>query len=50
MLNHHVFYLFRDASWELVPNAFQELLHRHNRCDANECFCPKGRTHTGVNA
>ncbi|PSN36951.1 hypothetical protein C0J52_15884 [Blattella germanica] len=35
----------RDASWEMVPNAYQELLHRHHRCDAQRCRCPKGRNH-----
>lgn len=37
---------FRDASWELEPNAYEELLYRHNRCDAQVCLCQKGRTHT----
>ena len=35
----------QDASWELEPNAFQELLHKHNQCDHPNCICPKGRTH-----
>lgn len=30
----------RDASWETVPNAFAELLERHNSCDATTCLCP----------
>ncbi|CAG5075010.1 Similar to G2e3: G2/M phase-specific E3 ubiquitin-protein ligase (Mus musculus) [Cotesia congregata] len=38
-----IFVPSQDASWELVPNAFQELLYRHNRCDAQECQCPQGR-------
>ncbi|XP_044582242.1 uncharacterized protein LOC123263497 isoform X2 [Cotesia glomerata] len=38
-----IFVPSQDASWELVPNAFQELLYRHNRCDAQECLCPQGR-------
>ncbi|XP_075226646.1 uncharacterized protein LOC142327445 isoform X2 [Lycorma delicatula] len=33
----------RDASWEQEENAFQELLFRHNRCDAQKCICPHGR-------
>ncbi|XP_030050544.1 G2/M phase-specific E3 ubiquitin-protein ligase-like [Microcaecilia unicolor] len=33
----------RDASWELEENAFSELLHRHQQCDAEECLCNKGR-------
>lgn len=41
---------YRDASWELEPNAFQELLYRHDRCDAVTCLCPKGRTYTSMNA
>ncbi|CAL7952237.1 unnamed protein product [Xylocopa violacea] len=40
----------QDASWELVPNAFQELLYRHDQCDAPVCICPKGRKHTSFNA
>ncbi|XP_048504755.1 uncharacterized protein LOC105690534 isoform X3 [Athalia rosae] len=50
MLDHGIFIPHQDASWELVPDAFQELLHRHNSCDAVECLCPKGRDHTSVNA
>ncbi|XP_034937856.1 probable inactive serine/threonine-protein kinase scy2 [Chelonus insularis] len=45
-----IFVPSQDASWELVPNAFQELLYRHNRCDAPKCICPQGRTHTNPNA
>lgn len=49
--NTNLFILFiRDASWELVPNAFEELLYRHDRCDAAACLCPKGRTYTSNNA
>lgn len=33
----------QDASWELEPNAFQELAERHNSCDNHTCICPKGR-------
>lgn len=40
----------RDASWELVPNAFEELLYRHDQCDAVKCLCPKGRKHVSSNA
>lgn len=29
----------RDASWELVPNAFAELLERPNLCSASTCLC-----------
>lgn len=35
----------QDASWELEPNAYQELLYRYNKCDAEECKCPNGRNH-----
>ncbi|KAK2583640.1 hypothetical protein KPH14_009576 [Odynerus spinipes] len=50
MLEHGIFIPSQDASWELEPNAFQELLYRHNRCDAVTCLCPKGRNHTSMNA
>ncbi|XP_078089830.1 G2/M phase-specific E3 ubiquitin-protein ligase isoform X2 [Mustelus asterias] len=33
----------KDASWELEENAFQELLHRYQRCDARRCLCKSGR-------
>ncbi|XP_063889459.1 mucin-2-like isoform X3 [Scylla paramamosain] len=33
----------QDASWELEPNAFNELLERPIRCDADKCACPDGR-------
>jgi len=44
------FYIIRDASWELEPNAFEELLYRHDQCDAPKCLCPKGRKYTSTNA
>ncbi|XP_012277126.1 uncharacterized protein LOC105697949 isoform X2 [Orussus abietinus] len=50
MKEYGIFIPSQDASWELVPNAFQELLYRHNRCDATTCLCPKGRLHTSSNA
>ena len=50
MLDQGIFIPSQDASWELVPNAFEELLYRHNRCDASKCLCPKGRGHTSANA
>ena len=37
----------QDASWELEPNAFEDLVQRHNMCDAANCICPKGRQHDG---
>ncbi|GFG39697.1 hypothetical protein Cfor_11102 [Coptotermes formosanus] len=48
MLDFGIYIPEQDASWELEPNAFQELLHRHNRCDAKHCVCPKGRSHAMV--
>jgi len=30
----------RDASWETVPNAYAELLERHNSCNVEKCMCP----------
>ncbi|XP_017877357.1 uncharacterized protein LOC108623397 isoform X2 [Ceratina calcarata] len=50
MLNCGIFIPSQDASWELVPNAFEELLYRHDQCDAPTCICPKGRKHTSLNA
>ncbi|XP_032672057.1 uncharacterized protein LOC116844530 isoform X2 [Odontomachus brunneus] len=50
MLQHGIFIPSQDASWELVPNAFEELLYRHDQCDATLCLCPKGRKHTSSNA
>ncbi|XP_015171151.1 PREDICTED: GATA zinc finger domain-containing protein 14-like [Polistes dominula] len=50
MLEQGIFIPSQDASWELEPNAFHELLYRHNRCDAVTCLCPKGRNHTSINA
>lgn len=35
----------RDAAWETEPQAFEDLNRLHNRCDAEECECPKGRDH-----
>ncbi|XP_076754834.1 uncharacterized protein LOC143425718 [Xylocopa sonorina] len=50
MLQFGIFIPSQDASWELVPNAFQELLYRHDQCDAPVCICPKGRKYTSFNA
>ena len=38
----------QDASWELEPDAFRELLHRHNSCNAVPCVCPQGPSHAMV--
>ncbi|XP_044010017.1 putative mediator of RNA polymerase II transcription subunit 26 [Aphidius gifuensis] len=50
MLDRGIFIPCQDASWELVPHAFEELLYRHNRCDAKLCRCPKGRSYSISNA
>ncbi|XP_034191293.2 uncharacterized protein LOC117609273 isoform X1 [Osmia lignaria lignaria] len=50
MLQFGIFIPSQDASWELVPNAFEELLYRYDQCDAPICHCPKGRKHTSFNA
>ncbi|XP_025268899.1 uncharacterized protein LOC105259473 [Camponotus floridanus] len=50
MLEYGIFIPSQDASWELVPNAFEELLYRHDQCDAVKCLCPKGRKHVSSNA
>ncbi|XP_018398467.1 PREDICTED: putative uncharacterized protein DDB_G0282133 [Cyphomyrmex costatus] len=50
MLEYGIFVPSQDASWELVPNAFEELLYRHDQCDASKCLCPKGRKYTSNNA
>jgi hypothetical protein len=33
----------QDAEWETEENAFNELLQRHDSCDAKDCLCPDGR-------
>jgi len=33
----------QDASWECVPQAYQDLLVRHDTCDSAKCICPSGR-------
>ncbi|XP_071963351.1 G2/M phase-specific E3 ubiquitin-protein ligase-like [Antedon mediterranea] len=33
----------QDASWEREDGAYQELLERHNECNADKCLCPDGR-------
>lgn len=38
--------IFRDASWELVPNAYSELLEVYKNCDAVTCLSNDGRTHS----
>ncbi|XP_066995597.2 G2/M phase-specific E3 ubiquitin-protein ligase [Anabrus simplex] len=43
MLENGIYIPERDASWELEPGAFQDLLVRYNRCDAQRCLCSRGR-------
>lgn len=43
MKDFGIFVPDRDASWEQEENAFNELLYRHDRCDAQKCICPHGR-------
>lgn len=45
MLIHGIYIPQQDAAWELEENAFQDLLFRHEQCDASVCLCPKGRKH-----
>lgn len=39
----------QDVSWEIEPDAFQELLHQHNRCDAKHCLPKETTPCTGWN-
>nr|XP_053637855.1 uncharacterized protein LOC128692643 isoform X4 [Cherax quadricarinatus]XP_053637856.1 uncharacterized protein LOC128692643 isoform X4 [Cherax quadricarinatus] len=43
MQNVGIFVPEKDASWELEPNAFSDLLERPIHCDAPKCKCPDGR-------
>ncbi|CAG5126047.1 unnamed protein product, partial [Candidula unifasciata] len=43
MRSYGIYIPDQDASWEREPNAFEELLERHNCCDVSECACPEGR-------
>nr|CAD7409549.1 unnamed protein product [Timema cristinae] len=45
---YSIFLENRDASWELAPNAFSELLERPNECEAQACLCPKGKKHVAA--
>ncbi|KAF0312669.1 G2/M phase-specific E3 ubiquitin-protein ligase [Amphibalanus amphitrite] len=45
MRHFGIFIPKRDASWEMVPNAFGELLERHLVCDVRYCLCSQGRSH-----
>ncbi|XP_005101183.1 PHD finger protein 7 isoform X2 [Aplysia californica] len=46
MMKFGIYIPDQDASWEKEPNAFQELLERHDTCDAESCLCPRGRQHS----
>ncbi|RZF42414.1 hypothetical protein LSTR_LSTR004222 [Laodelphax striatellus] len=43
LMENGIFIPEQDASWEAEPNAFSELLQRHNHCDAVKCVSPRGR-------
>nr|CAD7406609.1 unnamed protein product [Timema poppensis] len=45
MLHYGIFIPEQDASWELAPNAFMELLERPDECSKEHCLCPKGKKH-----
>ncbi|CAL1539720.1 unnamed protein product [Lymnaea stagnalis] len=42
MLEFGIYIPDQDASWEREPNAYMDLLERHDTCDAPKCICPKG--------
>lgn len=48
MKHYGVFIPDRDASWELEPNAFEELLYRHKECNAEVCLCKSGRNYDNL--
>uniref|UniRef100_A0A147BNW1 Putative g2/m phase-specific e3 ubiquitin-protein ligase n=1 Tax=Ixodes ricinus TaxID=34613 RepID=A0A147BNW1_IXORI len=43
MLDYGISIPEQDASWERQQGAYQELLYRYQRCDADRCRCPLGR-------
>ncbi|KAG0435156.1 hypothetical protein HPB47_018657 [Ixodes persulcatus] len=43
MLDHGICIPVQDASWERELGAYQDLLYRYQRCDAERCRCPSGR-------
>ncbi|XP_075883846.1 G2/M phase-specific E3 ubiquitin-protein ligase [Nelusetta ayraudi] len=45
MLRMGIYIPERDASWELEPNAYSELLEVYRNCDAVTCLCNQGRSH-----
>ncbi|CAL8288183.1 unnamed protein product [Gadus morhua 'NCC'] len=46
MLTMGIYIPERDASWELESNAFEELLQVYENCDAPDCCCRQGRSHS----
>ncbi|XP_018010558.1 uncharacterized protein LOC108667956 [Hyalella azteca] len=49
MQNFGIYVPEQDASWELEPNAFNDLLQRPVDCMAPICMCPNGRSHKEEN-
>ncbi|XP_037917969.1 uncharacterized protein LOC119655894 isoform X2 [Hermetia illucens] len=45
LVHKGIFVPDRDATWELEPNAFSELLVRPDSCSAENCKCPRGRSY-----
>ncbi|CAN8031500.1 unnamed protein product [Ixodes persulcatus] len=43
MLDHGICIPVQDASWEREQGAYQDLLYRYQKCDAERCRCPNGR-------
>ncbi|KAF6028761.1 hypothetical protein EB796_012928 [Bugula neritina] len=44
MLRIGIYIPDRDASWELVPGAYNSLLQPNLECVADVCICPQGRS------
>lgn len=42
-------FIYRDASWELEENAYQELLQHYEHCDVRRCRCKEGRDYNVPN-
>ncbi|KAL1131646.1 hypothetical protein AAG570_011259 [Ranatra chinensis] len=40
----------QEASWETEPNAYEDLLVRHQKCEADICCCPRGRMYSKKNS
>lgn len=49
-INNQLFWnCYRDADWELEPDAFAELLDDSESCGAETCLCSDGREHESRN-